>query len=423
MVRAGASPLIVLSVCLFSSVAADEKKALVTFRNSGEEYLDVFWLQPNSGDLVRAAGIQGGTEARQYTFIGHAFAVVASGGRRFEIKIECSGVYICKAAGGSVECKLNVEELDLYHVLGVEESATYAAIKKSFRNLSLKHHPDKSLSVTSDYFNAIREAYEVLSNPRHRALYDTGGHELLKEARKRSLPETDDINAEINITLADAYHGVEKMFKVRRRVVCRGCRANSEGRHCSGCMPCPSEKRKVSVKMDTYWLHKFEDVPSTEDCRMSETEHRVKIERGVNDGDEIVFRNMAFQKPGHLPGNVTLRVRVKPSDKFERHGDDLSLRINVTLLEALTGWQRGIVHFDRRSVDIFNENVTKPGQVFRVRGDGMPRKESASDFGDLYVTVNVVFPDELTEVDKYMFSVIPALADSSKQCVSRTRSN
>merc|ERR1719161_2116344 len=99
-------------------------------------------------------------------------------------------------------------EKDLYGALGISEDADDAEIKKVYRKLSIKYHPDKNPDEASRLkFAEVRDAYEILSDPDKRILYDTGGMEAVKKGEKGDVQKTDDVNSELAVNLVDLYRG------------------------------------------------------------------------------------------------------------------------------------------------------------------------------------------------------------------------
>ena len=110
------------------------------------------------------------------------------------------------------------------------------------------------------------------------------------------------------------------------------------------------------------------------------------------------------EHPDHAPGHVVFRIRQVPHPVFERAGDDLKTTVHVSLREALIGFDRTIPHLDGHAVRITRTTVTKPDQVLRVEGEGMPRHQMASERGTLFVKVIVDFPSQLTQDQRDMLS-------------------
>lgn len=144
------------------------------------------------------------------------------------------------------------------------------------------------------------------------------------------------------------------------------------------------------------FMQQQQEVASKEKCKHEDTTIDVQIEKGMRDGESVTFPRMAEQRPGMLPGNVVLTLKVVKHNKFERRGDDLHMQMQVSLREALLGWSQTIRHLDGHSIEIGTKSVTKPFQVFRIEGEGMPLRDDPASFGDLYVKVEVLFPQTLS---------------------------
>lgn len=288
---------------------------------------------------------------------------------------------------------------DLYDILGLQDDADEAEIKKVYRKLSIKYHPDKNPDEASRLmFNEVRDAYEILNDPEKKILYDTGGMEAVKKMEKGEIQRGEDINMEAAVTLESIYNGEDSVFHVSRRVVCRGCRVKPDSPKCKGCGRCPNEIRMVNRQVAPgMFMQQQEEVQSKEKCKHENTPVTLSIEKGVGNGEIVPFPRMAEQTPGHIPGNVLVKIKTNKHKKFERRGKDLHMSMSVTLREALLGWKQTIRHLDGHVVEISTDSVTQPFQIFQIKGEGMPLKDDPASFGDLYVKVEVVFPKQLTD--------------------------
>jgi len=289
-------------------------------------------------------------------------------------------------------------EKDLYETLGLQDDADEADIKKVYRKLSIKYHPDKNPDAESQKkFAEVRDAYEVLNDPDKKILYDTGGMEAVKKAEKGEVQKGDDINYELEVRLEDLYNGETTKAPIERRVVCRGCRVKPDSPKCRGCGRCPNEVKMVHQQVGPgMFMQQQQEVPSKEKCKHEKTGLDVQVEKGMRDGESATFPRMAEQMPGMLPGSVIFTVKTKKHKKFQRRGDDLHMNMQVTLREALLGWTQTLRHLDGHVVEFGTTGVTKPFQVIKVKGEGMPLRDDPASFGNLLVRVEVVFPPALT---------------------------
>jgi len=271
-------------------------------------------------------------------------------------------------------------------------------IKKVYRVLSKKYHPDKNPDEESKkIFNEVRDAYEILNDPDKKILYDTGGMEAVKNAEKGEVQKGDDISMTLDVDLEDLYNGGITKAGLGRRVVCRGCREKPDSPKCYGCNRCPNEVKLVNRQVGPgMFIQQEQEVVSREKCKHEDTTVDVQIERGMYDGETVTFPRMGEQRPGMLPGSVVFTLKTIKHAKFQRRGNDLHMNMQVDLKSALLGWEQFIRHMDGHLVQISTTSVTKPFQVFRVKGEGMPLRDDPASFGDLYIVVEVVFPKVLT---------------------------
>mmetsp|Transcript_30079 Transcript_30079/g.70118 ORF Transcript_30079/g.70118 Transcript_30079/m.70118 type:complete len:502 (+) Transcript_30079:61-1566(+) len=286
---------------------------------------------------------------------------------------------------------------DLYEVLGLEDAADEADIKKAYRKLSIQYHPDKNPDEESrKKFNDIRDAYEILNDPDKKILYDTGGMEAVKSQEKGQVQSGEDVHTELTVTLEDLYNSGTRKANYGRRIVCRGCRTRPDSPKCQGCQRCPNEVKMVHQQVGPGMIvQQQQEVPSKEKCKQENAELDVHIEKGMRDGEQVTFPRMAEQRPGMIPGAIIFTLKTRKHKKFERRGDDLHMSMQVTLREALLGWSQKIKHLDGHIVEVSTTSVTRPLQVLKVKGEGMPLRDDPASFGDLYIKVEVVFPGEL----------------------------
>lgn len=300
---------------------------------------------------------------------------------------------------------------DLYDLLGLHEASTAAEVKKAYRKASLRHHPDKGGDVAM--FKRVSEAYEVLGDADKRALYDVGGLAAVAKGvggtdpwgRPTGIQKDRETKVSVHVPLEDVYRGGAVRAKVRRRVVCRGCKAAGQGgwfgaglpARCEGCGPsCPSTTKTVHRRMGHMIMQERVEVPSDEQCREDVGVLAATVERGAADGAEIRFARAGEQTPGRIPGDVVLKIRAARHAVFARNGTDLSMRLKVPLRDALLGFERTIRHLDGHDVPIRQPGVSTAGQVLTLPNEGMPVHGVPSEFGVLRVTLDVEMPEALS---------------------------
>ena len=228
--------------------------------------------------------------------------------------------------------------------------------------------------------------------------YDSGGPELVRkyETDPDEVPTTENLEVSHNIRLEEAYTGGDYTLGLSKQVVCLSCRKQPRLPRCRQCKACPEDVRLRQVWI-SQWEYYMEEVlvPSPERCRQADLDLNVTIERGAATGDRLRFEFMAAQLPKHIPGDVLVTLQVLKHPVFKRRGSDLILTLRISLLEALVGFQREVVHLDGRRLrlSVPRGSVVHPGSALEISGEGMPLHEDASTSGSLLVDFQIDFPD------------------------------
>lgn len=332
---------------------------------------------------------------------------------------------------------------DFYKVLGVGESASAEEIKRAYRKLARRHHPDRNPGdrQAEERMKEISEAYDVLSDPRKRAEYDemrrlarsgfrsrgfgagpAGGSpfdisDLLGDffggARQPRAGRGVDLETEVRISFEDAIAGTTVPLRVARDVTCEECggsgaRPGSTVRTCEIC-------GGTGVVGEDQGLFSFRrpcrrcggsGTMIEEPCARCEgggtlrraEEIRVRVPAGVDDGSRVRVRGRGGAgERGAAAGDLYVVVRVPRHRLFGRRGADLTLDVPVTFAEAALGSQIKVPTLDGK-VTLKIPAGTQSGRTFRVKGRGAPSPRGES--GDLLVTVQVVVPQKLSPKER-----------------------
>lgn len=312
--------------------------------------------------------------------------------------------------------KPEVEEKDLYGILGVERDADEGAIRKAYRKLSRKYHPDKNQGdeEAAKKFQAISEANEILSDEEKKFLYDRGGMAAVAEAdqpqghnpfaaffggqqQQSGAPRTAALNYEVGIDLETIYSGETMQTTIQVVAHCQGCKKGTPDRNsdrCKACRArCPNEMKMVQRQMGPGFLvNQQMEVPSEEKCKQESRTLDLLIEKGAHTGEELTFKGQGNRDPDKLPGDVIIAIKEKPHDFFTRSGDDLLVTWKISLKEALVGGAWSFPALDGHEIQFSTDAVTKPGDTWRIKGEGMPVHQFPSESGDLLITFEVDFP-------------------------------
>ncbi len=345
-----------------------------------------------------------------------------------------------------------MEKRDYYEVLGVERGADAGAIKSAYRRCAKQYHPDVNPGdkTAEERFKEAAEAYEVLSDPDKRALYDRYGHSGPRQAGFEGFSGVEDIfshfadifgfggggfggrgqrrgadlQAEVRLSFMEAVKGCKKEISVERKVPCETCagsgaKPGTRPVTCSMCggrgqvlqqmgfvriaSTCPSCRGQGQTVRD-----KCESCGGGGLARKTET-LTLEVPAGVEDGMQMQVSGRGQASPGRAPGNLYVQFAVESDPRFEREGDDLHTSVYVTYPQAVLGCEVTVPTIDG------DEPVKVPpgtlaGTVHTMRGRGVPHVERRGR-GDLHVHVQIAvpMPDKLTDEQR---ELIARLAES-----------
>ncbi len=336
---------------------------------------------------------------------------------------------------------------DYYEILGVPRNASQEEIKKAFRRLARKYHPDINKDPSAqEKFKEINEAYQVLSDPEKRKLYDTYGHAAFEgtgQTQAQDIPSIDDLLREffgegfgfdfdtiferasrsrrrgerrplrgediyrtVEISLEDAYRGTTLEVEVDRDTECTSCGGTGYSRD-KGVRTCPTCGGRGHVVQKQFFITISQTCPTCggtgtlyEPCRVcggrgavrSRETIKVRIPPGVDTGSKLIVEGKGHAgRFGGPPGNLYIQIRVRPHRIFERKGDDLYVDANVTFPEAVLGTEIEVPTLSGEKVKVKIPAGTGHGDLVKVAGYGMPRLRGSGK-GDLYVRVNIDVP-------------------------------
>ncbi|MFO0546914.1 MAG: DnaJ C-terminal domain-containing protein [Polyangiaceae bacterium] len=293
---------------------------------------------------------------------------------------------------------------DLYDTLGVTKNADEDTIKRAFRKLAAKYHPDKNPGKDSEQrFKEINNAHEVLSNKEKRALYDEFGEESLRQGfdpeRARMMRNFGRNGRGGSVSFQDVFGGGggggadfgDLFGDLFGRTRGGGQRAPRRG---------PDAEAEVTIDFASAVRG-----TTIQLSRGAGDEVTVRIPPGASDGGKLRVPGEGPRVPNVQPGDLVITVHVAPHPHFKREGDDLHLELPITLIEAYEG---GKVRIPTPSGEVALKihPHTQSGQVTRLRGKGVHRR--GKDAGDLYVKFLVQIP---TTDDPKVVKAIEALRD------------
>ncbi len=362
---------------------------------------------------------------------------------------------------------------DYYEILGVNKSATQDEIKKAYRKLVMKYHPDKvkhsggDVKEGEEKFKMINNAYQTLFDKDKRAHYDRTGQEpgaagsgsggyssqsqgfsggnfdfdvedLLKQfmgggRSSRQSQRGKDLTTEIAISLEEAFYGTEKSIKFKAMCQCGSCKGvgHSNNNDVSTCSNC---KGHGSIAIRQGFFDFQQTCPRcagsgkviTNPCitckgygKFLQTKDiKIKVPSGIEESYKIKFdREGEAGGAGSAPGDLYISINIMKHDKFTLKGKDLHCALNVDYIKMILGGKIEMMGIDKTNITINIPAYCQHNKVLKVEKQGMSYYKSQSR-GNLYAKLNVILPNKLSEEDKELLQRIqknqnPSTGDAS----------
>lgn len=319
-----------------------------------------------------------------------------------------------------------MEFRDYYAALGVDKDATPEQVKRAFRRLARKYHPDLNGDQgAEERFKAVNEAYEVLGNVDTRRKYDELGADwkLYEHAQAAGQDPfvQDPLGGGGRRTRVHAMSeedvrrlfGNEPFSDFFRTLFSSGS-GDTGGAGTSGRPTSPDMERQVELTLEQAFHGMTQRITVRDGDRGRVLD--VRIPPGVDDGSRVRVPGARLADgSGWTPGDLYLRVRLAPHAVYTRKGCDLYMRAPIRLTTAVLGGEVAVRTIAGGNVTLRVPPGTQPGQVLRIRGHGIPDLHGGAR-GDLYATADVRLPRALTAEEQRHFEELAALEDAADAC-------
>jgi len=301
---------------------------------------------------------------------------------------------------------------DYYEILGVGRNASEDEIKRAYRKLARKYHPDVNKDKgAEEKFKQINEAHEVLKDPEKRKLYDQLGPEWQAGQDFKPPPGWENVHFEFAGPGAESFDfggGFSDFFEMLfgGRMGGRG-RANA--RQGSWVMRGQDHEAKIEIDLESAYhgatrtlTLQGHEIDSQGQVRPTVQNIQVKIPPGVTDGTRIRLTGKGGEgMGGGPPGDLYLKVHIEPHPSFTLDGHNLQVKVPIAPWEAALGATVQVVTMDG-TVNLKIPAGTQSGQKLRLRGKGFPKK--GGEPGDLIARLTIVMPKKLTAREKELFA-------------------
>ena len=344
---------------------------------------------------------------------------------------------------------------DYYTVLGLERSASPDEIKKAYRKMALKYHPDRNKDPgATEKFKEIGEAYEVLSNPEKKEIYDKFGKEGLQNQGHMPTGDAADIfnmffgggnpfggifgggnpfgamfggggemeeqpnniKLRLGISIEDAYNGTTSNITIPINVVCPDCKGSKmkPGKSIDKCKYCNGTgmfvQQRGNMIMQTTCQHcrgRGKTINEADKCSKchgkgiikKDTEFKIPIKKGTKTGDTFISNDGNYVPSGKR-GQILFEFIIKDNETFKvsnSNNNNLEITCDVNLIDSLIGASINLKHINGKKYTIKLSKIVNNKQKINVPGLGLPLKNNPNKYGDLIITINLIMPEVITD--------------------------
>ena len=343
--------------------------------------------------------------------------------------------------------------MNYYDLLGVSKNATTEEIKKQYKKMAMKYHPDRckeNKKEAAEKFQEISNAYNVLTDPEKKNIYDQYGEDGLKQGgvgvdpfsmfqemfgeqgfgnmgsfsfNPRQSRENHEVKR-LSVSLRDLYNGKTVKFNITQSVLKKN--SNNSIKTCHNCNGNGVEIKIhrmgpmiQQMQMECSYCKGNGKIIDSNAMEQSTKKISINIEKGMCNNEKIIVKKMGNFNTHTLENDDLIFVIKEEEDPlFKRINNDLLITLDINLIDSLIGFKYEFTHLDNSQFIIVSNDIIKPDSIKTIKNKGMPFNQHGKVFGDLIIKFNIIYPNSVNK--EYKKQLINAIGQSKFKPITNT---